>query len=197
MGVCDHGHGSLTMQSLLPHNATAAERAIEHAGSQAIGITIVEGYTDPWRCPAALLPWLAWSMSVDEWDPDWPEEIKRQTIAASVEVHRRKGTVWAMRRALQAAGLGDAEIQEGWSANQYDGSFVYDGSRTHAPSDHWAEYRVKLARPMSIKQAAQARAILTAAAPLRCHLKLLTFEEAANLYNGAVSYDGQYTHGVV
>lgn len=185
------------MQSLLPYNSTAAERALEAAGAEAIGIPVVEGFRDPWRCPAALLPWLAWSLSVDEWDPSWSEETKRETIAASIQVHRRKGTVWAMRRALQAADLGDAEIQEGWSASRYNGAFTFDGSRTHAPSDHWAEYRVKLARPMSIKQAAQARAILTAAAPLRCHLKLLTFEEAANTYNGAINFDGQYTHGVV
>lgn len=185
------------MESLLPYNSTAAERALEAAGTDAINIPVVEGFRDPWRCPVALLPWLAWSLSVDQWDPAWPEEVKRETIAASIEVHRRKGTVWAMRRALAAAGLGDAEIQEGWSASQHNASFLYDGSRTHAPSDHWAEYRVKLSRPMSITQAARARAILTEAAPLRCHLKLLTFEEAANLYNRAVTYDGQYTHGVV
>ncbi|GHG35580.1 phage tail protein I [Paracoccus aerius] len=185
------------MDSLLPYNATDAERALEAAGTAAINLPMPEGLRDPWRVPAALLPWLAWSRSVDEWDPFWSEDAKRETIAASVEVHRRKGTVWAMRRALQAAGLGDAEIQEGWSASQYDAVFAFDGSRNHAPSDHWAEYRVKLSRPMSIRQAELARAILTSAAPARCHLKLMTFEEASNLYNKAINYDGQFTHGVV
>lgn len=185
------------MDSLLPYNATAAERALEAAGTAAISLPIPDGLRDPWRCPAPLLPWLAWSLSVDEWSPDWTEEVKRSTIAASIMVHRRKGTVWAMRRALAAAGLGDAQIQEGWSASKYDGTFAHDGSRTHASSDHWAEYRVTLARPMSIAQAEQARAILTAAAPARCHLKLMTFEQAANLYNGSIMHDGQYTHGVV
>ena len=185
------------MESLLPYNATAAERALEAAGSAAISLPIPDGLRDPWRCPAPFLPWLAWSLSVDEWDPGWSEDTKRATIAASIMVHRRKGTVWAMRRALAAAGLGDAEIQESWSSNLHSGAFSYDGAITHAPSDHWAEYRVKLARPMSIAQAEQARAILTAAAPARCHLKLLTFEQAANIHNAAVTYDGAYTHGVV
>ena len=185
------------MDSLSPYNATAAERALDAAGTTAVSLPIPDGLRDPWRVPAPFLPWLAWSLSVDEWDPKWSEDVKRSTIAASIGVHRRKGTVWAMRRALVAAGLGDAQIQEGWSANLHDETHAYDGSITHAPSDHWAEYRVSLARPMSIAQAEQARAILTAAAPARCHLKLLTFEEAANLYNAAVTYDGTFTHGVV
>lgn len=185
------------MDSLLPYNATAAERALEAAGTVAVSMPIPDGLRDPWRCPAPFLPWLAWSLSVDEWDPNWSEDAKRSTIAASIEVHRRKGTVWAMRRALVAAGLGDAQIQEGWSATQYDGSFFRDGSSNRVQSDHWAEYRVKLARPMSIAQAEQARAILTSAAPARCHLKLMTFEEAALTYNGAVLRDGQYTRGIV
>lgn len=184
------------MTSLLPHNATATERAIEAASDRPIAVPVGDLW-NPDTCPSALLPWLAWALSVDEWDPDWSDEAKRATIAASLEIHRRKGTVWAMRRALDVAGLGNADIQEGWSANRFDGAFVRDGSRLRQQSDHWAEYRVTLTRPMSIVQAARARSILTAAAPARCHLKQMSFEQAAHLYNGAVPRGGQYTRGIV
>lgn len=182
--------------TLLPNNATATERAIDAATDRDIQI-LVSDLWNPAACPAALLPWLAWALSVDDWDAGWSDETKRSTIAVSLEVHRRKGTVWAMRAALRAAGLGDADIQEGWSANLFDGSFARDGSRLRQQSDHWAEYRVTLKRPMSIAQLDRARSILTAAAPVRCHLKVMSFEEAALLYNGAVIRDGQYTRGVV
>ena len=51
-----------------------------------------------------ILPWLAWTLSVDPWSSDWTEQQKRDAIAASIEVHRRKGTIGALRRALSALG---------------------------------------------------------------------------------------------
>jgi P2-related tail formation protein len=41
---------------------------------------------------------------VDSWDANWSEKQKRDAIAASIEVHRHKGTVGALKRALQAVG---------------------------------------------------------------------------------------------
>jgi len=43
-------------------------------------------------CPAELLPWLAWGLSVDTWDAGWTEADKRAAVAGSIELHRRKGT---------------------------------------------------------------------------------------------------------
>ncbi|MDO5606696.1 MAG: phage tail protein I [Paracoccus sp. (in: a-proteobacteria)] len=184
------------MTSLLPPNSTAAERAIEAATDRPVAVPVADLWS-PERCPSALLPWLAWALSIDNWDADWSDEVKREVIAASVEVHRHKGTVWAMRRALTVAGLGDADIQEGWSARAHNAVLTFNGAANHQSSDHWAEYRVNLRRPMSIAQAALARAILTAAAPARCHIKHLSFAEAAHLHDAAISFDGQHTFGVV
>lgn len=182
---------------LLPPNATRAEVATSLAAARMTDFDgSVERMWSPADIPARYLPWLAWALSIDDWNPDWSDEVKRAAIAASVEIHRHKGTVWAMRRALQVAGLGDAIIQEGWSANHYDG-FARNGGRTRVQSDHWAEYRVRLARAMSIPQAAQARAILTAAAPVRSHLKLMDFAQAAHLYNDTIPRSGTNTRGTV
>jgi len=78
--------------SLLPPNATALERALE-AGARAGSVTTpVDLIDDPRTCPAELLPWLAWGLSVDSWDGDWSEEDKRDAVANSLAFHRIKGT---------------------------------------------------------------------------------------------------------
>lgn len=59
---------------------------------------------DPFTCPLGVLPWLAWSLAVDPWDSDWTEGQKRTAIAESIAVHRVKGTIGALKRALQAIG---------------------------------------------------------------------------------------------
>ncbi|WP_242441610.1 phage tail protein I [Pseudoalteromonas piscicida] len=60
---------------------------------------------NPATCPEALLPWLAWSLSVDKWDESWPLDTKRAFIANSVKVHKHKGTVGSVKRALASLGV--------------------------------------------------------------------------------------------
>lgn len=183
--------------SLLPEgNSGAAERAIEQVGVR------IETFDDRLRplwntetVPSEILPWLAWALSVDEWSALWTDEQKRDVVAASIDVHRRKGTVGSIRRALIAAGLGDAELIERFGRKFYDGSIAHDGSSPHDEPDHWAEYRVVLMRPLSIAQAQQARRIIEATAPLRCHLKVMDFTAVSILENGEILHDGTYSHG--
>ena len=100
--------------TLLPPNATPFERALEQALARIEAVPVpIDTLWDPQACPAELLPWLAWAWSVDEWDPEWPEEVKRRVIAAAPEVHRLKGTRAAVERALRAIGV-FAEIVEWW-----------------------------------------------------------------------------------
>jgi len=102
------------IKSLLPPNAAALEHAVEAAQARLGAVPVpVDQLWDPWRCPAQLLPWLAWAWSVDEWDPAWPEDVKREVISAAPEVHRLKGTRAAVGRALAAIGV-VAEIMEWW-----------------------------------------------------------------------------------
>ena len=58
------------MPSLLPPNATVLETATEEAMHQPISaINVpVRDLWNPAKCPLTLLPWLAWALSVDEWD---------------------------------------------------------------------------------------------------------------------------------
>lgn len=86
---------------LLPPNATAMERARAEVGAQLASLPVRIGdLKHPDTCPADWLPWLAWEWSVDVWSPRWSEAQKRAAIRASPEIHRRKGTVAAVKLAL-------------------------------------------------------------------------------------------------
>lgn len=99
------------MSDLLPPNATDAERALSIAVRPEIPVPL-RTLWNPYACPANVLPWLAWALSVDEWDATWPETTQRQTIAASISQHKIKGTVGAVKSAL-LRGLGrTVEINE-------------------------------------------------------------------------------------
>lgn len=182
--------------TLLPPNASPQEVATDLATLRIAEVPVpLDRLANPLTCPAALLPWLAWAASVDEWDPDWPEDRRRQTIGLAYYVHRHKGTLASVRAALVAAGLGTATITENFGRKYYDGSHLHDGSIDHSQADHWAEYRVFLDRPITIAQAAQVRRLLATTAPLRSHLKLLDYRAVANLYDGILRHDGVYSHG--
>lgn len=184
------------MSSLLPPNASATETAIEAAIERLADVPVPNASLwTPATCPAALLPWLAWALSVDDWDGTWPEERQRAVIAASAGVHRRKGTRGAVVAALAAAGYGAATLIERFGRDPYNGTSQHNGTIDHAPSDHWAEYRVTLTRPISNAQADRVRGILASVAPLRSRLKLLTYEAVANLYDAGIRHDGTFNHG--
>lgn len=58
----------------------------------------------PFECPPELLPYLAFERSVDIWDTDWPDEVKRFVIDESIRLHLLKGTLAGMRAYLRIAG---------------------------------------------------------------------------------------------
>ena len=51
-------------------------------------------------------------VSTDVWDDSWSEGVKRAVIKASLEVHRRKGTIGAVKRALAAFELENVSVVE-------------------------------------------------------------------------------------
>ena len=97
---------------LLPPNATPQERAVSETLSRTDTINVpIRALWRPYDCPERLLPWLAWALSVDEWDEQWSEAQKRNAIDASVYLHRHKGTPAAVQRAVDLI-FEEAEVQE-------------------------------------------------------------------------------------
>lgn len=92
--------------SVLPRHSTDFERALEQASLWVIEGSEIVDVWNPETCPPRFLPWLAWSVSVDEWDTRWSEDRKRAVVRESVAAHKLKGTKGAVRRALEAMGFG-------------------------------------------------------------------------------------------
>lgn len=91
--------------SLIP-NATPLERALSLTSAARRGLPS-HLITDVWSvedCPDDLLDILANSLSVDIWGSDWASERKRALIARSIDLHRRKGTLSAIRDYIDLAG---------------------------------------------------------------------------------------------
>jgi len=99
--------------TLLPPNASAMEKAIEAAVQEPALPVPLRDVWSPQSCPPALLPWLAWGLSIDNWNANWPLSVQRAMVANAIALQRRKGTVEAVRRAVAAFG-GSISLREWW-----------------------------------------------------------------------------------
>jgi phage tail-like protein len=92
--------------ALLPVNSTAFEKAVVATTGARLNPLPVP-LRELWRpkdMPAALLPWLAWGLSVDVWDENWSVEQKRAIVLASFQMHQKKGTLGGITRYVRALG---------------------------------------------------------------------------------------------
>lgn len=111
--------------SLLPRNATQLESAIEQVSARIDDVPVlVSTLWNADRCDERYLGWLAWALSVDIWDSDWDEAVKRAVIRQSIHIHNHKGTVGAVRRALAAIGV-DIELSEWFDVAADDDAAPY------------------------------------------------------------------------
>ena len=135
------------------------------------------------------------SLVGDGWELAESDEAKRALIRGAIELHRFKGTPWAIREVIRRLGLGEVDIIEGLAGRIRDGSISRDGLYVHGDPSAWAKYRVILRQPITNDQATQLRSLLAAYAPARCHLASLEYQAVANRHNGAIRRDGQYNRG--
>ena len=94
------------MTSLLPPVSTPLERALEVLAAgrmDGVGVPLRQLWSAE-HCPAELLPWLAWGLSIDSWDPAWPEGVRRARVASAIGVQRIKGTKKSVEDVVAAFG---------------------------------------------------------------------------------------------
>ena len=155
----------------LPPNRTPLEQSLNRTMARMGSVPVpIRDLWSPERCPVALLPWLAWAWSVDEWKEDWPEARKREAVEASIELHRYKGSVWSVREALRRIGYKDVEIDEGIATLRHDGTAMHDGSRTYSGQGEWYAFNLRLdlgeTAGVTAAESALMRAVATRFAPL-------------------------------
>ncbi|MBI9112239.1 phage tail protein I [Maridesulfovibrio ferrireducens] len=111
-------------QDLLPSSITKDERIAASAtvlDSQLKAVTaaipqvLIYSRIDEFEEP--LLSLLAWQFHVDHWEPHWPLETKREAVKTSIKLHKKKGTPWAVRKAIEVATRAPAKVIEWFNYN--------------------------------------------------------------------------------
>lgn len=99
---------------ILPHNATPLQTDLDDAVAFRLGNLAIPNrwLYNPEQCPEHILPWLAWAVSVDVWNKDWAVETRRAVIRASIQVHKHKGTIGALKTALSAFKFDNIKVEE-------------------------------------------------------------------------------------
>jgi len=184
-------------KALLPPNATAQELAIDGAIARIGDVEVpIANLWNPDLCPEVMLPWLAWALSVEPWDHDWPVWRQREVIKASIPNHRIKGTVGAIRQILSAAGFGAATILERLHRFNCDGQVLCAGTHYCGDPAKWPHYRIQLEKPITNPQALLVRAMLDGSDRAISRLDALDFTAAFFACNGEINCDGTYNLGV-
>lgn len=114
-------------RSLLPPTSTAQELAAEQAMSRIADIPIDLNATlwNPMICPPYQLPFMAWGLSIDAWDENWPLAVRRQRVASALDIQRRKGTVKAVRDVVSSFG-GSMVLREWWQTSPRGAPYTFD-----------------------------------------------------------------------
>ncbi|WP_042266781.1 phage tail protein I [Paraburkholderia heleia] len=187
------------MPDLLPPNATPLERRTATALAVVDDVpTMAREYWNPDTCPVALLPYLAAEVSVDGWELAESDEARRALIKGAIQLHQKRGTPWAVREVIRRLGFGEIDLIEGRNVRRRDGTARYSGEWVHGNErGEWAQYIVRLHRPITRDQADSLKAVLERYAPKRSELYLLDYTAAPLRRNATGRYDGQYTRGSI
>lgn len=185
--------------TLLPRTSTRLEQDLEQMGLLAgdLGELDLSIINDPYKCPASMLSWLAYSRHVDNYEESWPEAKKRSVIAGAPEVHLIKGTVASIRDVIRFAGYGEIEIITRGFHWFYNGIRKFNGTIRYGSHSKlgWAQFIITMQTQVSIEQVQIIRALINATAPARCELLEINYEQAIK-YDGFAIYDGNYSYGV-
>lgn len=163
---------------LLPPGSSALEVAAAKAAAEIERVPVPLRTLWNWRtCPVNLLPYLAWALSVDRWDFNWPEATKRRAIASSFFIHKQKGTISALRRVVEPLGY-LFEVKEWWQLNEEPGTFRLDID--------------VLDRGITEEMYQEIERLIYDAKPASRHLSglAISLNTTGNVFAGAGCYDG-------
>ncbi len=125
------------------------------------------------------LPYLAEQfhvMGIEGWELTQTEQERRDLIKRAIELHRYKGTPWAIKNAITSVGFTDPQVIEGVGFD-YNGERTFNGTVNYAGGE-WAVFRVKLELPegrsLSAIEIERVRKLIFEYKNVRSHLADLT-----------------------
>jgi Phage tail protein (Tail_P2_I) len=130
---------------------------------------------------ADALPHLGWQFHVtgiEGWDLASSEADRRALIARAIELHRYKGTPWAVKTALTTLGFGEPTLIEGIGPVRRDGEVRRNGAIPHAVQNRWAVFDVAFdlgERGLAAGDGQRMVALVQTWKNARSHLRRITF----------------------
>ena len=122
-------------------------------------------------------------MGVEGWNLASTEAARRALLKKAIELHRHKGTPWAVEEALRATGFAGAEVREGGGLCAHDAELAHNGAGTYASGNRWAMFdiEINLGESAGIDAAGRARIRETVNAwkNARSHLRALSWRTSA------------------
>lgn len=149
--------------------------------------------------PSAL-DLLAWQFHIENYELVQTETEKRNIIKKSIELHRYKGTAWAINEAIKSFGYKDVEIEEQMPDVKYDGQYYYAGTEDYMGGVRWALFKVLIdigeSKSLSASNIQRLVALIKKYKNVRSHLKDITFKSTvedyfdslADLFSSILSY---------
>lgn len=154
---------------------------------------------NPQTCDAKLLPYLAKTYLTHFWDELWSEQVKRDWISNLPMLHKRMGTVWSVKKALELTGLSTGEnsalLKEGLNGEFADGVYNANGL-TYAGGGSTFGYIIYLSTAITNNTAKRARELIESFAPVQTRLTALVFQNALEA-NGAELANGNFNAGTI
>ena len=114
----------MSNKSLLPPNATKFLKDLEAVGNLDLK-TANRFVYNPDLADENILPWLAWSLSIDSWNDSWPVDVKRNMIRNTILLHKIKGTKAAVKKVLEIVGI-KADITEWWQKEPKSRPYTFE-----------------------------------------------------------------------
>ncbi|WP_342326413.1 phage tail protein I [Klebsiella michiganensis] len=194
--------------SLLPPSSGDWLRYTEAGTARLSAITVaLRTLWTPTACPVDLLPYLAWALSVDRWDKDWPAERKIAAIQRSYWLHRRKGTRAAVRRVIEDMGF-SATFAEWFDVGDKPGTFRLEvdinevglTQKTLAELNRLIDDAKPVSRHLSrFSVAVKVRGNIHTGSSLHCGEIVSVYPETYEpddgiFYNGVIFHDGNFSY---
>ena len=146
--------------------------------------------------PADTLDFFAdhFSLYGDGWSFAETETEQRKLIKEAIEIHKHKGTPWAIKRVLKLLGYGDCQHIERTGFLEHNGTIKHNSKHRYGSGGNWTYYSLITPQAMTPRDAERIRNLLIDVAPLRCKLVSIGLptvnHDSTVKHNGAYNYDG-------
>lgn len=134
------------------------------------------------------------SLDGDGWEMADTLEAKRALLKEAIQLHRKKGTPFAVKRTLETLGYSNVSITERAEFFTHNSTEQHNATRTYQRAGSWTHYRLQMAQTITRREATLIRRTLDGVSPRRC--LLIGIDYPSNLHNAITSHDGTYNYGV-